>query len=338
MSAASPLLSGTHGPVSDESVFEDLEVIGELPKDLNGAFFRNGPNAHFPQPGRYHWFDGDGMLHAAYFDRGRVTYRNRYVRTNCFREEEAAGRALWSGIMDPPRADRPDMPLKDTSNTDVKFHAGRLVTLWYLAGQPYHVDPWTLETIGPADFKGTLHTHVSAHSKVDEQADEFLYFDYTKAWPYMSFGIAGPRRRGPQDRERRAAGPEPAARHGASRRNTSILHDLSLTYDPQAYAAGRHKLRFFGDRPARFAVIPRDGIRARRPLVRGRALLHLPRRQRLGRRRRGRDGRLPLQHAARPVRAPPTNCATPRPSRTCRWTPACTSGASTCAPARRASA
>ena len=26
-----------------------------------------------------------------------------------------------------------------------------------------------------------------------------------------------------------------------------------------AFAAGRHKLRFFGDRPARFAVIPRDG-------------------------------------------------------------------------------
>src|SRR5512139_1822046 len=176
MSAAHPLLSGTHGPISDESVFDDLPVIGEVPADLNGEFFRNGPNAHYPPQGRYHWFDGDGMIHAVYFDRGRVTYRNRYVRTACFREEAAAGRALWPGIMDPPRRDRPDMPLKDTSNTDVKFHAGRLVTMWYLAGQPYHVDPWTLETIGPADFKGTLHTRVSAHSKVDEQADEFVYF------------------------------------------------------------------------------------------------------------------------------------------------------------------
>ncbi len=135
MSAAHPLLSGTHGPITDESVFDDLPVIGEVPADLNGAFFRNGPNAHYPPPGRYHWFDGDGMIHAVYFDRGRVTYRNRYVRTACFQEEEAAGRALWPGIMDPPRRDRPDMPLKDTSNTDVKFHAGRLVTMWYLGGR-----------------------------------------------------------------------------------------------------------------------------------------------------------------------------------------------------------
>jgi carotenoid cleavage dioxygenase len=38
-----------------------------------------------------------------------------------------------------------------------------------------------------------------------------------------------------------------------------ILHDLSLTYDPEAFAAGRHKLRFFSERPARFAVIPKYG-------------------------------------------------------------------------------
>ena len=258
MSAAHPLLSGSHGPIGDESVFDDLPVIGEVPADLNGAFFRNGPNAHFPPQGRYHWFDGDGMIHAVYFDRGRVTYRNRYVRTACFREEDAAGRALWPGIMDPPRRDRPDMPLKDTSNTDVKFHAGRLVTMWYLAGQPYHVDPWTLETIGPADFKGTLHTHVSAHSKVDEQADEFVYFDYTRTWPYMSFGIAGPD--GTIRKTVNVELPGPGLPHDmAFTKKHVILHDLSLTYDPEAFAAGRHKLRFFGERPARFAVIPRDG-------------------------------------------------------------------------------
>ena len=253
-----PLLTGTHGPIADESVFDDLEVIGEVPQDLNGAYFRNGPNAHYVGPGRYHWFDGDGMLHGAYFDRGRVTYRNRWVRTACFREEEAAGRALWPGIMDPPRTDRLDMPLKDTSNTDVKFHAGKLVTMWYLAGQPYHVDPWTLETLGPADFKGTLETHVSAHSKVDEETDEFIYFDYGKKWPYMSYGIAGP------DGTVRHTVPvelaSPSLPHDmAITRKYTVLHDLSLTYDPEAFKAGRHKLRFFGERPARFAVIPRYG-------------------------------------------------------------------------------
>jgi carotenoid cleavage dioxygenase len=254
----SPLLTGTYGPIHEESVFEDLAVIGELPQDLNGAYFRNGPNARHVPAGRYHWFDGDGMLHGIYFDRGRVAYRNRWVRTRCFGEEQSAGRALWPGIMDPPRRDRPDMPLKDTSNTDVKFHAGRLVTMWYLAGQPYHVDPWTLETIGPADFKGTLRTRVSAHSKVDEQTGEFIYFDYGKEWPYMSWGIAGPD--GMVTHAANVELPGPSLPHDmAFTRRHVVLHDLSLTYDPEAFAAGRHKLRFFGERPARFAVIPRNG-------------------------------------------------------------------------------
>jgi len=254
----SPLLSGTHGPIGEESVYDDLPVVGELPADLNGAFFRNGPDAHYAGTGRYHWFDGDGMLHAVYFDRGRVRYRNRWVRTACFLEEQAAGRALWPGIMDPPRRDRPDMPIKDTSNTDVKFHAGRLITMWYRSGQPYHVDPWTLATLGPADFDGTLRTHVSAHSKVDEQADEFVYFDYGKEWPYMSFGIAGA-----DGRVRHTLPvelPGPSLPHDMAFTKTHVvLHDLSLGFDPEALAAGRHKLRFFADRPARFAVVPRDG-------------------------------------------------------------------------------
>jgi len=59
-----PLLTGTHGPIADESVFDDLEVIGEVPQDLNGAYFRNGPNARYVGPGRYHWFDGDGCCTA----------------------------------------------------------------------------------------------------------------------------------------------------------------------------------------------------------------------------------------------------------------------------------
>jgi len=67
-------------------------------------------------------------------ENGKVTYRNRWVRTKSFLEEEAAGRALWEGVMEPPRRDRPDMPLKDTSNTDVVFHGGRFVTMGYLAG------------------------------------------------------------------------------------------------------------------------------------------------------------------------------------------------------------
>ena len=136
--------------MTQELDIASLEVIGEVPQDLNGAYFRNGPNRKFAAEGRYHWYDGDGMIHAAYFDKGRVRYKNRWIQTEPLKEELQAGRALWKGLREPPRRDRPDMPLKNTSNTDVTFHNGKLVTTWYLSGDMYHIDPFTLETLGTA--------------------------------------------------------------------------------------------------------------------------------------------------------------------------------------------
>ena len=66
--------------------------------------------------------------------------------------------------------------------------------------------------------------------------------------------------------------------------------------------------RWNPDYPARIGVLPRDGRRRRRPLVRDRPLLHLPHAQRLRRRRhrRGRRGEAPPD-----VRAP----CSPAPTR-----------------------
>src|SRR5262245_50219440 len=96
----SPMLEGPYAPVFEEIVAEDLLVIGDLPRDLHGVYLRNGPNPRWPPAGRYHWFDGDGMLHAARFDGGRVTYRNRWVRTDAFLAEAVAGRAVYHGVID----------------------------------------------------------------------------------------------------------------------------------------------------------------------------------------------------------------------------------------------
>ncbi len=63
-----PFLTGQYEPVRDERHDVDLVVRGELPAGLRGAYLRNGPNAFYPPPGRYHVFDGDGMLHGLYLD------------------------------------------------------------------------------------------------------------------------------------------------------------------------------------------------------------------------------------------------------------------------------
>lgn len=36
-------LNGNNAPVSDESVWTDLTVIGTVPADMNGLYVRNGP-------------------------------------------------------------------------------------------------------------------------------------------------------------------------------------------------------------------------------------------------------------------------------------------------------
>lgn len=252
------VLQGPYAPVDQEVVIHDLQVIGEVPKDLNGVYVRNGPNTRFQPKGRYHWFDGDGMMHAVHFDHGKVSYRNRWVATDCLEEELAVGEALWSGIKDPPRRDRPDMPLKNTSNTDVKYHAGKLVSMWYLSGDAYHLDPITLETLGKANFGGELEDTVSAHSRVDEHTGELLYFSYGKEFPYMSYGVIG--LDGKLKHRIPIELPGPRLPHDmAITTNYTILHDLPLFYDMEAFKAGRHKLKFYQELPSRFAVVPRYG-------------------------------------------------------------------------------
>ena len=256
---ANPYLEGPYAATHDEVTLHGLEVLaGEIPDDLNGVYVRNGPNPQHHPVGRYHWFDGDGMVHSVHFADGTATYRNRWVRTEGFLAERDAGTAIWHGIMEPFGANPADAPEKDTANTDLVFHRDRLLALWYRAGKPYALDPVTLETIGPHDFDGTLRCEVSAHAKVDERTGELMFFDFGVKQPYMRYGVVGPegtvRHFVPIDL------PGPRLPHDmAITERHSILMDLPLVADPEAARRGRHKLDFQRDLPARFGVIPRYG-------------------------------------------------------------------------------
>ena len=252
-----PALDGNNAPVLDESVFDDMQVIGEVPKDLNGLYVRNGPNAYYPPDWRYHAYDGDGMVHAVQFANGKVTYRNRFVLTQGLQEERAAGQALWKGLKEPMRSDRPDQPLKNTANTDVKFHAGRLIAMWYRSGMPYALDPLTLETLGTADFDGA-YEKISAHSRPDEHTGELLFFDYSLTAPYMEYGVIGPDRKLKHKIEIPLPGPR-LPHDMAITENYTILHDFPLWPDAEALKLGRYKVRFHADQPSRFAIVPRHG-------------------------------------------------------------------------------
>lgn len=255
-----PYLAGKYAPVYDEIAVDDLKVIGEIPRDLNGVYVRNGPNPRYQPRGRYHWFDGDGMLHAVHFENGKASYRNRWIRTEAFQRESDARDSLWTGVLENPAKNPSDMRIKDTANTDIVFHNNHLIALWYLSGKPYQVDARTLETLGVEDFGGLLpaRTRLSAHAKVDMQTGEMMFFDYAPRPPFMWYGVAAsdgklshfvpielPGARMPHDM--------------AITEHYSILMDLPLFADPDAAKAGRYKARFFREMPSRFGVIARHG-------------------------------------------------------------------------------
>ena len=91
---ADPMLKDSFAPVFVEGESCRLPVQGEIPRNLNGTLYRNGPNPQFAPRGHYHWFAGDGMVHAFQIEDGEITYRNRWVRTPKFEMERGAGRAL----------------------------------------------------------------------------------------------------------------------------------------------------------------------------------------------------------------------------------------------------
>ena len=99
-----PTLHGARASVERNCKITDaLGIEGDIPADLNSLYLRTGPNRRFAAPSRHPCFDGDGVLHAVRFERGRVEYRNRWVMTDGLQEELAAGQALWLGIKKPRR-------------------------------------------------------------------------------------------------------------------------------------------------------------------------------------------------------------------------------------------
>jgi carotenoid cleavage dioxygenase-like enzyme len=267
VSELSPYLQGPYAPIAEEREAELEVVAGEIPRDLSGLYVRNGPNPRFAPPGRYHWFDGDGMLHAARIRDGRVTYRNRWVDTRGLADERAAGEALYAGVMEPVRRMAPTGPYKDTANTDVVWFDGGLLALWYVSGEPYRVGADDLRTVGPHPFAAQARAAggtglVSAHPKVDPRTGELLYFSYGFAPPYMHYGVVGPDGR----LAHHVQVDLPGARlpHDmAFTEDYAILMDLPVFYDPEALAAGRWVTRFYRELPARFGILPRRGAEVR---------------------------------------------------------------------------
>lgn len=216
-----PNLVGGFAPLRMECDAPDLVIRGEVPKDLNGTFYRNGPNPQFAPRGSYHWFGGDGMVHAFRIEDGRVSYRNRWARTVKWTREHERGESLFSAF-NPMESDPSVMGMETDglANTNIVWHAGRLLALEE-AHAPFEMDPDTLASIGSYDYDGKLVGPMTAHPKIDPETGEMLFFGYNADGgisEHMSFHVVD--RAGRLVRSERFRAPYAA-----------MVHDFMVTRD-----------------------------------------------------------------------------------------------------------
>lgn len=185
--------TGNFAPIHEEHDLPVLAVSGDIPKELSGALYRVGPNPqHAPRDNNYHWFTGDGMVHAFYIEAGQVSYRNRWARTPKWTLEHQAGQALFGSFGNPATSDPAALGKNSgTANTNVVWHGGRLFALEE-SHQPFELDSHTLASRGHQSFGGRLTTRCTAHPKVDADTGELHFFAYSPdgpGTPGMLYGV-----------------------------------------------------------------------------------------------------------------------------------------------------
>jgi carotenoid cleavage dioxygenase len=255
-----PHLQGNNAPIFEEITAEDLEVIGEIPKDISGNFLRVGPNPYYvPDESRYHIFDADGMIHGVHIADGKATYRNRFIDSAGLREERKQGHWIYPGLnMFGDFLAKGEMPeTKNTGNTAMVFHNDQLLVMME-GGTPYRVTLPDLETLGEHDFDGTVTHNFTAHPKVDVASGEMMTFGYGVTPPFLTYSVVGTDGRASHTTE--ISIPKPVMMHDcAITKNYTIFPDLPLVFDFEKMMSGGGFVGWDPDNGCRIGIVPRAG-------------------------------------------------------------------------------
>ena len=235
-------LQGNWAPVEKELSETDLEIKGQIPKDLSGLFVRNGFN---PVSGYSdHWFFGNGMLHGVYLEDGKASYKNRYVRTPYY-EDDLNVMSSFGNLAASP------------ANTHIVNHAGKLLALEETS-LPWELNK-DLDTIGVEDFEGKLKTAMTAHPRVCPETGEMLFFGYSMMGePYLNYYRVS--KEGKLVQSEAIEIPRPVMMHDWNiTRNYVVFMDLPIVSDMDLAVTTGSPFGFKPECGARLGVMPREG-------------------------------------------------------------------------------
>ena len=207
--------------LDSEISLDSLPVEGSLPDWLVGTLIRNGPAKYEVGERRLrHWFDGLAMLHRFSFGGGRVSYANRFLHTNAYREAEQGRISYREFATDPCRSIfrraatmfRPDF--SDNCNVNLAKLGDEYIAMTETP-LPIAFDPETLDALGVAyEVPGI---HATAHPHHDRETGELLAY-VTHFGPRSEYRLYAQRDRSHQRRigSKRVAEP-------------SYMHSFALT-------------------------------------------------------------------------------------------------------------
>jgi carotenoid cleavage dioxygenase len=175
-----PSFTGFNTPSRIEADIADLQYEGTIPAELNGAFYRVQPDPQFPpRLGDDIAFNGDGMIARFHFHDGQCDFRQRWAKTDKWKLENAAGKALFGAYRN-PLTDDPAVKgeYRSTANTNAFLFGGKL---WALKedSPALTMDPESMETLGFEKFGGRMTGETfTAHPKIDPKTGNMIAIGY----------------------------------------------------------------------------------------------------------------------------------------------------------------
>jgi len=182
-------------PSSYQGSYAMTDVTGEIPRELTGTLYRNGPSQQIlPEQGdaALHLFDGDALVHAFRFEEGRAHYTGRFVESPSYLVEKDEGRYCMHGATVAAENPTDRIAIREQHNTNVVWHGGKLMAMVENA-YPFEIDPRSLAPVGHNDFGGRmLGMATTAHPKIDGRTGQMVIHGYQPFEPYVQLYVIEP--------------------------------------------------------------------------------------------------------------------------------------------------
>lgn len=249
-STGAPYVAGNFAPLKSEVTTYDLKVIGKIPQELNGRFFRIGPNPveemDEAQLFRYHWYLGTGMAHGLRMQGGKAEwFRSRYIL------DRDAARILNRKPLEGPGEGTRD----GNVNTNLMSIGGKLCAVVEAGPLPVELD-YELTNIRRTDLDGTLEAGFSGHPHFDPVTGEYHVLAYEPFQPVRYITVD---KNGLATTKAKIDLPHiPMIHDMAFTESFIIVPDFPVTFQPEN-AHTDFPWLWDESRDSRIGLLPRDG-------------------------------------------------------------------------------